>query len=120
VAGNLEWRLLGTTAIAADRTTIMLGRKEAMPSNSDAIAGIERRMSNRRTETERRDLGRADTDPRRSQLRRKTDVVNYLGAPRAKGSGSSDAAPLRRLPKRPLKGWIEKGLGRESNGRLFG
>jgi hypothetical protein len=91
-----------------------------MLSKRDPTAGIERRVSNRREETERRDSGRADTSPRRSQLRRKTDVVSYLGAPQGRDSRSSEAAPLRRLPKRPLKGWIERGLGREPKGRLFG
>jgi hypothetical protein len=90
-----------------------------MASTSEVTAGIERRITNRRAESERRDSGRADPNPRRSQLRRKTDVVNYLGAPRARASRpGSEAAPLRRLPKRPLKGWIEKGLGRD-NGSLF-
>jgi hypothetical protein len=90
-----------------------------MPSTSEVTAGVERRISDRRAGSARRDPGRADTNPRRSQLRRKTDVVDYLGAPRTGDSRSgSIAASLRRLPKRPLKGWIEKGLGRDT-GRLF-
>lgn len=90
-----------------------------MPSSSEAIAGIERRVSSRREDSERRDSGRTDPAPRRTQLRRKTDVVDYLGAPRSRGS-AAEPVPLRRLPKRPLKTWIERGLGKDKGkGKLF-
>ena len=85
-----------------------------MPSTSEVIDGIERRLSSRRAETtERRNSGRKDPAPRRSQLRRKTDVVEYLGAPRQKSS-LSDPTHIGLLPKRPLKSWIEKGLNRDT------
>ncbi len=84
-----------------------------MPSTSEVTDGIERRMSSRRVETERRDAGRKDPAPRRGQLRRKTDVVEYLGAPRRK-SFSSDPIPIGRILKRPLKSWIDKGLNRDT------
>jgi hypothetical protein len=90
-----------------------------MPSSSEVTAGVERRTSSRRADSERRDSGRTDPAPRRIQLRRKTDVVDYLGAPRRRGS-ASEPTPLRRLPKRPLKTWIDRGLGKDKGkGKLF-
>jgi hypothetical protein len=93
--------------------------RKPMPSSSKVAVGVERRISSRRTESERRSSGRTDPAPRRAQLRRKTDVVDYLGAPRGRGSESgSEPVYLRRVRRRPLKTWIERGLGKES-GKLF-
>jgi hypothetical protein len=90
-----------------------------MPSRSKVSVGVERRVSSRRNESERRNSGRSDPAPRRVQLRRKTDVVEYLGAPRRRGSDSvPEPVPLRRVRRRPLKTWIDRGLGKES-GKLF-
>jgi hypothetical protein len=88
-----------------------------MASTKNVTAGIERRMVSRRTESERRDAGRKDPSPRRSQLRRKTDVVDFLGSPRGQGA-TPELGARGRLPKRPLKSWIERGLGKDK-GRLF-
>ena len=86
-----------------------------MSSVSEVTSGIERRLSSRRVQTERRDSGRTDPAPRRSQLRRKTDVVEFLGAPRKK-THVSDSAPIRLTPQRPLRRWAENGLDRETRG----
>jgi hypothetical protein len=85
-----------------------------MPSISEVISGVERRLSSRRVAAERRDSGRTDPAPRRSQLRRKTDVVEFLGVPRK--SSVSDPPPVRLTPKRPLKRWVEDGLNRDTRG----
>lgn len=86
-----------------------------MPSISEVTSGIERRMAMRRGQTERRDSGRTDPAPRRVQLRRKTDVVEFLGAPR-RSSSLPEPPPVRLTPQRPLKRWIDRGADRDTRG----
>jgi hypothetical protein len=90
-----------------------------MPANHGAIYPNERRTSVRRSGFERRTSGRADPSPRRAQLRRQTDVVEYLGTPgRTRSGHASDpgAPPPLRLPKRPVQRWIDRGLRGEVRG----